>query len=141
LDWVTAAAFGAAGGVVIEAISMWENLTRWQEARRKARATHHRPLPKLTGYIDPLADTLVALTRLVLGAAAGGLLHVQITGSIAAIAVGTSAPAILRQLGTARTVEEAVQRSAGGAAPHDQATLSPPLQSEAPSVSEVPSEQ
>lgn len=114
MDWPTATALGAVGGAVVEAISAWENLVVWQKARHGARASHHRPLPKLNRYIDPLADTLVAVTRLVLGAAAGALLHLQVTGTIAAIAVGASAPALLRQLGTVRSVQETIEQGTVG---------------------------
>jgi hypothetical protein len=111
MDWPTAAALGAAGGAVVEAISAWENLTTWQKDRHHARTDPHRPLPKLTaGYFDPLADTLVALTRLILGAAAGVLLHMQVTGAVAAIAVGAAAPALLRQLGTVPSMHAVLQR-------------------------------
>jgi hypothetical protein len=109
---------GAAGGLVVEIIAVWANLTAWQRDRHRARANgRKRVLPTLTKYIDPPADALVGLTRLLMGAAAGWLLHDQITGIMAAIAVGAAAPALLRQLGTARTVQDALQASEASQAP------------------------
>jgi hypothetical protein len=98
MDWKTAAVSGMAGGAIVEAIAVWGNLTAWQRARHRARS-HGHDLPKLTQYLDPAADALVALTRLILGALAAFLLHAQISGMISAIAVGSSAPALLSQLG------------------------------------------
>jgi hypothetical protein len=45
----------------------------------------------VTRYVDPAADALAAVTRLVLGAAAALILHTQISGAVTAIAVGASA--------------------------------------------------
>jgi hypothetical protein len=108
VDWLTATALGASGGAIVEVISLWGNLTAWQKARRDALNSKKRSLPSLTTYMDPLPDTLVALTRFLLGALAGLMFHSQVTGTMAAIAVGASAPALLRQLGTARNIHETV---------------------------------
>jgi hypothetical protein len=116
MDWQTATVSGMAGGAIIEAIAVWGNLAAWQRARHRARS-RGRDLPKLTRYLDPAADGLVALTRLVLGGLAAFLLHAQISGMISAIAVGASAPALLSQLGAlqpARTAsDEGLPESAG----------------------------
>jgi hypothetical protein len=82
----------------------------WQAARRDAlRNLADESLPRLRVFIDLPADGLVAVTRLALGALAGWLFHSQLVGSEAAIAVGASAPALLRPLSSARTVREAIQ--------------------------------
>jgi hypothetical protein len=78
----------------------------WHAARLRARATKRRKLPALTSYIDPLADLLVLITRMGLGALAGALFHAQVIGATAAIAVGASAPALLRQVGAARDLAD-----------------------------------
>ncbi|OKJ14037.1 hypothetical protein AMK19_09315 [Kitasatospora sp. CB01950] len=80
----------------------------WQQARHAARVTA-APLPRLAVFVDPLADSLAALLRVLLGGAAGWLLHVQITGVYAAVAVGASAPALLAQVGRAATPAEALR--------------------------------
>lgn len=107
MDWQAATGFGAAGGAVVEVIVLFGNLTTWQAARSAARR-RNRALPSLARFVDLPADLAVAVTRLLLGALAGLLFHDQVTGTMAAIAVGASAPALLRQLGRATTVQEAV---------------------------------
>jgi hypothetical protein len=66
-------------------------------------------LPRLRRFIDLPVVATVALTRLLLGAAAGWVFHDQLVGFSAAIAVGASGPAILQQLGAFQPVREAVQ--------------------------------
>jgi hypothetical protein len=105
VDWLTATLLGSSGGAIVEFISMWGYLTAWQKDRHDAR-DNKRPLPTITTYIDPLADGMVALTRLCMGGVAGLLFHGQVTGTMAAIAVGASAPALLRQIGTARGMRD-----------------------------------
>ncbi|WP_345261208.1 hypothetical protein [Streptomyces hundungensis] len=72
-------------------------------------------------FVDSLADSLSALFRVLLGGAAGWLLHTQVTGVYAAVTVGASAPALLAQAGRAATPAEAL-RAPGGA---DSAVLPP----------------
>jgi hypothetical protein len=93
---------GVAGGAIVQLIALWGSMTTWQKARHDLLMDGKRPLPSLTRYIDPLADTLVALTRLCMGALAGLMFHDQITGITAAIAVGASGPALLAQFGARR---------------------------------------
>jgi hypothetical protein len=103
MDWVVAGTLGMIGGGVVELVAVWGNLTAWQRARRVARRRGRR-LPPVTRYVDPAADALVAVTRLVLGAAAALVLHSQVSGAATAIAVGAAAPALLAQLGAARAL-------------------------------------
>ncbi|SCL34857.1 hypothetical protein GA0070624_5101 [Micromonospora rhizosphaerae] len=103
MDWAAAAALGMIGGGIVEVVAVWGNLAAWQKARHLARRRGRR-LPPMIRYVDPAADTLVAVTRLVLGAAAALILHTQISGAVTAIAVGASAPALLAQLGAARAL-------------------------------------
>jgi hypothetical protein len=106
MDWAVAAALGMVGGGLVEAVAVWGNLAAWQKDRHEARR-RRRKLPALTRYLDPAADSLVAATRLLLGAAAALVLHTQISGVVTAIAVGASAPALLAQLGASRPVAAA----------------------------------
>jgi hypothetical protein len=98
MDWQAATVSGMAGGAIVEVIAVWGNLITWQRARYHARSSGQE-LPKLTRYIDPAADVLVAFTRIVLGGLAGFLLHSQVSGLVSAVAVGAAAPALLSQLG------------------------------------------
>ena len=105
MDWLTAVSLGACGGAIVQALAFFSRLQAWQEARLKARAPKRRSrVPLLTSYIDPLADILVLITRVGLGALAGGLLHAQVSGAYAAVAIGAAAPALLRQVGGGRNL-------------------------------------
>ncbi|MGI5473026.1 hypothetical protein [Streptomyces sp. CA-132043] len=113
LSWAEGALYGAGGGLIVEAVVTFGRLHAWQQARHAARVATEA-LPQLSTYIDPPADALAALFRIVLGGAAGWLLHGELAGVYAAIAVGASAPAVLAQMGSATTMAEALQ---AGAAP------------------------
>jgi hypothetical protein len=112
VDLAVASALGCAGGAVAELVVLWGNLTAWQKARRdvlKKVANSRRGarvliLPQWKAYIDPVPDTLVCITRLALGVVAGLAFHSQITGAMAAITVGASAPTLLSQFGAATRV-------------------------------------
>ncbi|MBL1287434.1 hypothetical protein ACFTXO_14600 [Streptomyces sp. NPDC057067] len=108
LSGAEGALYGAGGGLVVEAVVTFGRLHAWQQARHASRVAGDA-LPKLGAYIDPPADSLAALFRVVLGCAAGWLLHGELGGMLAAVAVGASAPAVLAQMGSATTVAEALQ--------------------------------
>ncbi|HXL92975.1 MAG TPA: hypothetical protein VN969_28945 [Streptosporangiaceae bacterium] len=83
----------------------------------------HRDQPKVHRGVnpaifadDPVPDLAVAFTRALLGCAAGWLLHDEITGMYAALAVGASAPGLLAGLGKATTPAEAVWGRSGSRA-------------------------
>ena len=104
MDWLVAMGYGAIGGAVVEAVVSSDRVLAWNAARHQA-LIHEMPKPKppaLTAYLDPMSDIAAGLTRILLGAVAGLLFHSQVTGAYAAIAVGCSAPTVLRQLGSAR---------------------------------------
>lgn len=108
LTWIEAVASGAVGGLIAEVAVTYGRLRSWQGARHAARASE-APLPPLGRFVDPLADSLAALVRVALGGAAGWLLHTEVTGFYAAVAVGASAPALLAQIGRAATPEAALR--------------------------------
>ena len=95
-------ACGAFGGLIVEAAFIWRQLYDWQQARHAA-AVVGKTLPAIGEYVDPAADVAVAVSRVALGAVAGGLLHAQVTGIYAAVTVGASAPGLLTSLGRAAT--------------------------------------
>lgn len=114
VDWFHGAAYGAVGGTLIEALVFNGRVLAWQAARRRAREAKRRKLPALRAYVDPAADLAAAMSRLLLGALVGWLLHSQITGLYAAVAAGASAPALLRQLGSYRGVQDIVRGDPAG---------------------------
>ncbi len=105
---------GAGGGLIVEAVVTFGRLRDWQQARHAARATAGQ-LPPIGKFVDPLADSLAALFRVVLGCAAAWLLHGEVTGEYAAVTVGASAPALLAQVGRATTTAEALRDRPGSA--------------------------
>jgi hypothetical protein len=126
VDLWAAIAAGAAGGLIVEVVNMWRLLAAWQAERHEFRMKDKEPLPKLTAkYIDIPADSLALIARLALGAIAGGLLHEQVTGLLAAIMTGAAAPAILLQLGTAKTVAGALNKAEEMTLPAADAIVSP----------------
>ena len=102
VDWLVAMGYGAIGGAVVEAVVSSDRVLAWNAARHQARARRTAGVPELSAYVDPLSDVAAGLTRILLGAVAGLIFHTQVTGAYAAIAVGCSAPTVLRQLGSAR---------------------------------------
>jgi hypothetical protein len=126
VDLWTAAASGAAGGLVVEVVNMWRLLAAWQIERHDYRMRDKRPLPRLTDkYLDLPADTLALLARLALGALAGGLLHAQVTSFVAAVMTGAAAPAILLQLGSAKGLAGAGGQAADDPPPAPDAGANP----------------
>ncbi|MEY9934625.1 hypothetical protein ABH926_009293 [Catenulispora sp. GP43] len=103
VDWLLAMGYGAIGGAVVEAVVSSDRVLAWNAARHQALTRQPATAgPALSAYVDPLSDVAAGLTRVLLGAVAGLLFHSQVTGAYAAIAVGCSAPTVLRQLGSAR---------------------------------------
>lgn len=107
LSLYTAIGYGAVGGLTVEALVTWKRLIAWQDARHSALAAR-KVAPTLSQYIDPLPDLLVAVSRAALGCGAGWLLRGEMTGVYTAVAVGASAPALLAQLGRAKSPSEAL---------------------------------
>jgi hypothetical protein len=108
LSWSVAIGYGAVGGLVVEAAFTWRRLYAWQQACHVA-AADRKPRPTIGRFVDPAPDVAVALSRAALGAAAGWLLHAEVTGVYAAVTVGASAPGLLASLGKATTGLEAVR--------------------------------
>lgn len=101
MTWPASAALGAVGGLIVEVVAVWRQLNQWQAARRSTRTTQNSAqLPPVTQFIDPIPDLAVTLTRMIIGAGVCALLHGQIAGLTAAVAVGASGPAVIGQLGS-----------------------------------------
>lgn len=95
MGWVTATVLGACGAAIVAALSLWGSVNAWAQGRGDGRRSVPARVPVLRDYIDVPAFTLVTLTRLALGAGAGLVLHSEVTGFTAMIAVGASAPVLL----------------------------------------------
>jgi hypothetical protein len=110
MDWSMSITYGALGGLVVEVVVFYGRIATWQAARHQALTSNKRrkQLPRLDKYVDPASDALAALTRVSLGAGAGLLFAPQLTGALATVAVGASAPALLRQFGSARSLQAAI---------------------------------
>jgi hypothetical protein len=122
---LTAIYYGAAGGLITEAVDMWQRLRSWRQARQAA-LIGGTPLPALAPrFIDPAPDLSVAFTRAALGCVAGWLLHDEITGMYAALAVGASAPALLASIGRATTPAEIIGRLPDGPPPLEELDAQP----------------
>lgn len=106
MDWLVVTALGACGGAVVQLIDLAVSAKEWQKARHEALIKRETSMPKLVVYVDVPADSLVFLTHLTLGAVAAFIFHGQVVGATAAVAVGASAPALLKQLGGLRTLTE-----------------------------------
>ncbi|MFF7994784.1 hypothetical protein ACFZDG_34060 [Kitasatospora xanthocidica] len=122
MTWAEAMACGAGGGLIAEAVVTFGRVRAWQQARHAQRAVAG-DIPAIGAFIDPPADGLAALFRVLLGGMAGWLLHSEVTGVYAAVAVGASAPALLAQLGRSTTADGTLQKAPGDQDPG----ASPPL--------------
>ncbi|MEV0675648.1 hypothetical protein AB0I60_03900 [Actinosynnema sp. NPDC050436] len=112
---MTAITLGAAGGALVEAITIFAQVEAWQEARRQKRSRGRAKLPAFSKFVDLPARVAAGTTRLVLGGAAGAVFHDQLAGVAAAIAVGASAPAVLQQLAAFQTARQAIEQSTDAA--------------------------
>lgn len=113
MPWTTSVTCGGVGGLVVEIVVFYGRIATWQAARHRALSKDRTrdQLPPFGKYIDAPSDSLAAFTRLSLGAGAGWIFSPQLTGVFAAVAVGASAPALLRQLGSAKTIQAAISGS------------------------------
>jgi hypothetical protein len=102
---------GAAGGSFRGLIDLYNQVTRWHTARRVHRLNRAPgPAPRLTEYVDVVADTVAGVFHIALGAGMGLLLGTtgQVTGAYGAIIVGASAPVLLTQIGQLKVIKDAV---------------------------------
>ena len=108
-----AAGYGALGGLITEGLWVWRELRAWQLARHRA-AREKKPRPAFGGFVDPIPDVAVAVTRAALGCLAGALLHSEVSGIYAALIVGASAPSLLANFGRASTMADVLQAEGAG---------------------------
>jgi hypothetical protein len=102
VSWWQYAILGAVGGALVEALSLLNSVTAWQNGRRAATGELKTTLPGWKIYVDMPVQAWLLLIRAPLGAAAALLFGLtgQISGAYAAVALGFAAPAVLAQLGS-----------------------------------------
>ena len=107
VDWQTATSLGACGGAIFSLLPLWADLVEAHSERRNALRVG-KPKPPFRDSFDLLGDLLVVIARTALGAISGAVFHTQLTDSATAgaLAVGASAPLLLRQIGGIRAVSE-----------------------------------
>lgn len=117
MTWQLGVLYGAIGGGLVELVVLAGKLTRWQSDRDKA-LPRGKPLRSWRKYVDLQTTVAVGVVRMTLGAIGGALFHSQVLSALAAVAVGASAPALLKQFSTNRSIGEITeqeQKLAGGA--------------------------
>lgn len=132
MAWWQFAGLGAVGGALVEVLTIFKWITRWQASRRNKDGTIKRNRPSMQRYVDvPVHMCLFAL-RLPLGAGAAALFGMtgQVVGAYASIAFGFAAPAVLAQLGSIPQVANAVQGGDPGPDPPAHAAVGPMSQAE-----------
>ena len=109
MNWVTVVCLSAAGGAIVSVVAFCGDVFAWQQIRRAAHVKKRAARSKRTQdpltlreYVDPWPEFAVMITRVALGVIAGALFRSQETTALAAVAVGSSAPALLAQLGAAK---------------------------------------
>jgi pantothenate kinase type III len=94
MDWRLAMAWGAVGGVIVEAITLSRDILDWQAMRRDAVAAG-KPASSVGFTPDLLGHLAAGFVRALLGSIAGGLGHWQISGPEVAAGIGAGAPELL----------------------------------------------
>jgi len=115
MAWWQYSILGAAGGVLVEALALFNSVTIWQKSRRTPTGKLKAARLSWKAYVDVLSHAWLIPIRALLGAAAAVLLWStgQISGAYAAVAFGFAAPTILAQLGSVTAVAHAASGDAG----------------------------
>lgn len=113
------ALLGAAGGALVEVLSLLRWIVEWANDRRKIDGRlKKKSRPRWRTYIDlPVHAWLLAI-RIPLGAVTAWLFAQgeQISGAYAAVAFGFAAPAVLAQFGSIPMVTDAIRSDPRNAA-------------------------
>lgn len=110
MQWWEYALLGATGGALVELLSIFNCLARWQEARKTTTGRIRAKPPSVRVYLDIPAHFWMTFFRTLLGSATALAFGTSgsISGVAAAIALGFSAPSLLAQLGNIPQVADAV---------------------------------
>jgi hypothetical protein len=102
MQWWEYALLGAAGGALVELLSIFNCLALWQRARKTPTGRIRSKPPSIRVYLDIPAHAWMTFFRMLLGA--GSAFAFGASGSIdgvsAAVALGFAAPSLLAQLGS-----------------------------------------
>lgn len=102
VQWWDFSLLGAAGGVLVEVLVVFQGMIQWQTARRTPLGRVRRNPPPLRRFLDVPAHAWICVIRALLGAGGAAVFGAsgQITGVVAAVAVGYAAPTLIGQLGS-----------------------------------------
>lgn len=105
------ALLGGAGGATVEILALFYSVIQWQTNRKTTKGRLKAHPPKLRRYVDPYAASVVLILRVALGAFVAWLFGYtgQITGAVAAVALGFAAPMVLKELGANSDVQAMVK--------------------------------
>jgi len=99
--WWEYGLLGSAGGLIVEALSVYLYLTAWVSSRRTVEGKVKADRPMLREYLDVEGHVGIGLARAVLGfvsAAVFAGLH-ELRGGAVAVALGFAGPGLLSRLG------------------------------------------
>lgn len=110
MTWWEYALLGAAGGALVELLSVFNCLAHWQEARKTTSGRIRAKPPSVRVYLDIPAHIWMTFFRTLLGSVTALAFGASgsISGVAAAVALGFSAPSLLTQLGSIPQVADAV---------------------------------
>jgi hypothetical protein len=110
MEWWQFALLGAGGGALMEVLSIFNSLITWQGARRTPKGKVRKNRVSMKEYVDWPSHICLMPIRAFLGAVASWIFggSGQITGLVAAVALGYAAPSVLTQLGALPQVRSLV---------------------------------
>lgn len=111
MTWWQYAAFGAAGGALVEVLAIFKWITYWQADRRDKDGSLKAKRPNWQKYIDVPLHSVLLVIRMLLGAGTSALCGTngEIKGAFVAVGCGVAAPVILAQLGAIPQLASLVQ--------------------------------
>lgn len=127
MSWWQSMLLGAAGGAVVEVLAIFQAIALWGSERRTPTGRVRSDPPPLRQFVDLPVHAWLLPLRLGLGGGAATLFVAtgQITGVVAAVALGYAAPTVLAQLGQFPQVKALVE-SGGINQPNVVDTISEP---------------
>ncbi len=116
MQWWEYVLLGAAGGALVELLSIFNCLALWQKARKTPTGRIRSKPPSLSVYLDFPAHAWMTFFRTLLGAGTAFAFGASgsINGFTAAVALGFSAPSLLAQLGNIPQIADVVGEPTSG---------------------------
>lgn len=130
MPWWQFALLGAAGGVIVEVLTVFRWVRAWENSRRRPDGTVQDKPPKLTRYLDIPAHAIMLPARAGLGAVASVVFGLtgQVTGPYGALAFGCVAPVVLARLGLVPQIANAINAAPESPEPSADGPASPPAE-------------